>query len=87
MNAFVQAPTTEEYYTEYSPKFGNEHLGMKAIAKGALCGMELSGKNFWNHLRDSMCHMVYKSCLTNAHLCMRHYKVDNGTKYYEYIFN
>ena len=85
MNAFIQAPTSEKYYIECGPEFGNENRGKKAIVKRALYGMKSSGRDFRNHLRDCMDHMGYKSCLADPDLWMRPAKKDNGTEYYEYI--
>ena len=85
MNAFVQAPTTEKYYVECGPEFGNENKGKRAIVIRALYGMKSSGRDFRNHLRDCMDHMGYKSCLADPDLWMRQTKLDNGTEYYEYI--
>ena len=52
-NAFVQAPTTEKYWIECGPEFGNvNHMGKRALDTRALYGMKSSARDFRNHLRD-----------------------------------
>ena len=85
MNAFVQAPTTEKYYVQCGPRFGNESKGKRAKIKHILYGMKSSSRDFRNHLRDCMDHMGYKSCLVDPDLWMIPTKLDNRTESFEYI--
>ena len=85
MNAFVQAPTTEKYFIVHWYGFVNENGGEQAIVTHVLYGMKSSGQDFRNHLRDCMDNMGYQSYLAGPDLWFWISKVDNGTKYYEYI--
>ncbi len=85
MNAFVQAPTAEKYWIECESEFGSEHVGKQAVATRALYGMKSLACDFRNHLRDSIDHMGYQSCLADPDLWMRVSKLDNGLDYYEYV--
>ena len=85
MNAYLQAPTKEKYWTICGPEFGSEEEGRKAIIARALYGMKSSGRDFRNHLRDCMEHLGYTSCLADPDLWLRRAKMDSGEDYYEYV--
>jgi len=84
-NAYLQAPTSEKFWTECGPEFGSEEQGRIAIVVRALYGTKSSGRDFRNHLRDCMEHMQYRSCLGDPDVWLREAVMDDGTKYYEYV--
>ena len=85
MNAFVQAPTTEKYYTICGYEFSNENIGKQAVVTWALYGIKSSERDFRSHLGESIDHSKYQSCLADPDLWFWVSKLDNGTKYYKYI--
>ena len=83
-NAFLQAPSTEKHYVVCGPEFG-EHCGKRAIIKRALYGGKSAGADFWNHLREYMTHLGFKSCKADPDVWMRSAMKDDGTEYWEYV--
>lgn len=84
-NAYLQAPTTECYYTNCGPEFGIENEGKRAKIVRALYGTKSAGRDFRNHLRDCMTMLGYESCLADPDLWMREAVDQDGTHYYEYM--
>ena len=84
-NAYLTAPTSEDFFIVCGPEFGSENIGRKAIVKRALYGTKSAGRDFRNHLRDCMSHMGYESCKADADLWMRVGKSNKGEEYYEYM--
>ena len=85
LNAYLTAPTSENFYITCGPEFGPEFEGRKAIVTRALYGTKSAGRDFRNHLRDCMQHMGYTSCKADPDLWIRKGKRDNGRDYYEYM--
>ena len=85
LNAYLQAPASEKYYTICGPEFGSENIGKVAIITRALYGGPVSGANFRNHLRDCMSMLGYDSCLADPDVWMRKATKGDGSRYYEYI--
>ena len=71
LNAYLQAPASERYYTICGPEFGSENIGKVALITRALYGGPVSGANFRNHLRDCMSMLGYESCLADPDVWMR----------------
>ena len=84
-NAYLQAHTSEKFWTMCRPEFRTEEQGRITIVARALYGTKSSGQDFRNHLRYCMDHMQYKSCLNNPDAWMCEVVMDDGTKYYEYM--
>ena len=61
-NEFLQAPSSEKYYTVCGPNFGSEFIGKLAIIVRADYGLKSEGADFRNHPRDCMEHLGYESC-------------------------
>ena len=85
LNAYLTAPTSDNYYIECGPEFLSELIGRKAIVKRALYGTRTACKDFRMHLRDCMEHLKYESCKSDPDLWMRDGVKGDGTRYYEYI--
>ena len=83
-NAYLQAPTSEKFYTIAGPEFGNKR-GTKMIIVRALYGMNFAGRDFRNHLRECMKHLGYEFCRADHDVWMRKGKRDDGSCYYEYM--
>ena len=84
-NAYLTAPTSEDFYIICGPEFGSENIGKRAIVKRALYGTKSAGRDFRSHLRDCMDHLGYTSCIADPDLWLRIAKRDTGVEYYEYI--
>ena len=84
-NAYLQAPSSELYYTICGPEFGQEYIGRKALIVRALYGTKTAGADFRNHLRSCMVHLGYESCLADPDVWMRAAKADDRREYYEYL--
>ena len=84
-NAYLTAPTSEDFFVVCGSEFGSEFIGRKVIVKRALYGTKSAGRDFRNHLRDCMDHMGYVSCKADPDLWMRISKSSHGREYYEYI--
>ena len=56
-NAYLQAPTSEKYYTKLVPEFGR-YNGQLAYVVRAAYGLKSAGADFRNHLRDCMKHLM-----------------------------
>ncbi len=85
MNAFLQAPSSEQHYVVCGPEFGLEHVGKKALIVRALYGGKTSGADFWKHLRSCMKHLGFDSCPADPDIWMREVQKDNGDTYWEYV--
>ena len=84
-NAYLTAPTSEDFYIICGPEFGSENMGKRAIVKRALYGTKSAGRDFRSHLRDCMDHLGYTSCKADPDLWLRLAKKDSGENYYEYV--
>ena len=84
-NAYLTAPTSEDFYIICGAEFGSENIGKKAIVKRALYGTKSAGRDFRSHLRDCMDHLRYTSCKADPDLWMHMSKRDTGEDYYEYM--
>ena len=71
LNAYLQAPISEKYWTKCGPEFGPEVEGCKANIVRALYGTKCAGRDFRNHLRDCMKMLGYESCLADPDLWWR----------------
>ena len=84
-NAYLTAPTSENFYIICGPEFGSELRGKRDIVRRALYGTKSAGREFRSHLRDCMEHLGYESCKADPDLWIRKAKRDNGEDYYEYM--
>ena len=84
-NAYLTAPTSEQFYIICGEEFGNSNFGRIAIVKRALYGTKSAGRDFRNHLRDCMDHLGFTSCVADPDLWLRVAKKKDGTEYYEYM--
>jgi len=85
LNAYLNAPISEKYWTICGPEFGSELEGCKALIIRALYGTKSAGRDFRNHLRSCMDMLGYTSCLADPDLWMRQAVDEKGAEYYEYI--
>ena len=60
-NAYLQAPSPQNYYIVCGPEFGIENLGKYVLVWRALYGGKYAGKYFRNHLLSCMRHFYYES--------------------------
>ena len=85
LNAYLQAPISEKYWTICGPEFGPELEGCKAHIVRALYGCKSAGRDFRNHLRECMEMLGYSPCLADPDLWMREAVHSDGSEYYEYV--
>jgi len=76
-NAYLEAPTTERYWTIAGPEWGSRK-GAKMLVVRALYGMKSAGRDFRNHLRDCMRTLGYESCPDDQDVWMRETKSLDG---------
>ena len=85
LNAYLQAPSSEIHYIKCGLEFGLENVGKQAKIVRALYGGKTSGRDFRNHLRSCMDHLLeFKSCEADPDVWRRSAVKANGAKYYEY---
>ena len=61
-NAYIQAPSSRKDYVICGPEFGLENIGRVALIHRALYGGKTAGRNFRNHLRFCMRHLLTRMC-------------------------
>ena len=85
MNAYLQAPSSEQYYIpKCGIEFGIENVGKRAKIVRALYGGKSSGRDFRNHLRSCMTHLGFTSCRADPDVWMRSSTKSDGSQYYQY---
>ena len=84
-NAYLQAPASEKHYIICGAEFGLEHMGKRALVKRALYGGKVAGRDYWEHLRECMDFMGFKSSYGDPELWMRPGHKADGTEYWEYV--
>lgn len=84
-NAYLQAPSSETYYTIGGPEFGLENVGKRALIRRALYNRESVGRYFRNHVRECMDMLHLMSCPTDHDVWMRRYNKSGGFKYYTHV--
>ena len=70
-NAYLQAPSSEKDFIVYGAEFGLENVGKVSLITRALYDGKVSGRDFWNHLRDCMDHLGFTSCRADPDVWMR----------------
>ena len=65
-NAYLQAPSSEKDYIICGPEFGLKNVVKVALIKRSLYGGEVSGRDFWHHLRSCMDFMVFLPILLGS---------------------
>ena len=85
LNAYLQAPISEKYWTICGLEFGPELEGCKVHIVRALYGCKSAGRDFWNHLRECMEMLGYSPCLADPDLWMRLVRREGNLEYYEYV--
>jgi len=61
LNAYLNAPIPEKYWTVCGPEFGSELEGCKALIVRALYGTKSDGRDFCNHLRSCIHFLLGRS--------------------------
>ena len=84
-NAYLQAPTSDKYFTKLEPKFGSVYEGQLAYIVHAAYGLKEASTNFRNHLRDCMSHLGYTSSNADNDLWFRKAEGPHGIPYYEFL--
>jgi len=83
-NAYLQAPTTERYWTIAGLEWGSRK-GTKVSAGRTLYGMKSAGRDFRNHLRDCMWTLGYESCPADQDVWMKETKSLDGVICWGYM--
>ena len=84
-NAFLQAPSLEKHYIICGLKFGLENVGKTGLIKRALYGWKSAGRDFWEHLRNCMEFLDFKSCKAGRDIWICEAVKADGTEYWEYV--
>jgi len=84
LNAYLNTPISEKYWTVCGPEFGSELERCKALIVRALYGTKSAGRDFRNHLRSCMDILGHTFCLADPDLWMRQAVDEKGVEYYEY---
>ena len=84
-NAYIQAPSSRKDFIYCGKEFGLENVGKPALIERALYGGKTAGRDFRNHLRSCMDHIGFKSCRADPDVWMRPAKMQDGSKYWEYV--
>lgn len=83
-NAYLQAPTSEKYYTKLGKEFG-EYVGRRAYVICAAHGLKSAGADFQNHLRDCIKNLGFKYLNADNDVWMKKTYGPNNITYYEYV--
>jgi Reverse transcriptase (RNA-dependent DNA polymerase) len=82
---YLNAQTKELIYTVMGLEHGKHREGQKAIIKGALYGLKLSGACWQDHLANMLCDFGYTSCRADPDTWMKPKTKPNGDRYWEYV--
>ena len=86
LNAYLQAPVTQEVWTTLDPEFGKD-VGKTAVIVRALNSQKSAGAAFGSHLARCMDFLGYESCKANPNLWLKpEIRPEDGVKYYSYLF-
>ena len=85
LNAYLQAPSSQQHYIICGARFGIKNIGKKALIKRALYEGKTAGKDFRDHPRCCMRHLNFESCLSDPDLLIRPVIKNDGSAYYEYV--
>ena len=85
LNAYVQAPVTEQVWNTLGSEFGKDARKTAVIVR-ALNGLKSAGATNRSHFVRCMVSLGYESCKTNLDLWLKpEIRPEDGVQYYSYL--